>query len=75
MSKQSTIKKTVITALKGEYGFGPRPGDITIKSATDDRTAIDFRVGYSGHTYQFRSYINIPPASVWCGPGTITKVS
>lgn len=65
------LKKTAQSALKSEYGFFPKLGDITLLEAHGDRTYILFSV--FGHQYSFRSYDM--GHGVWVGSGTVTKES
>lgn len=68
-------KKTVIKALRNEYGFAPRPSDITLLEGSVDRTYIHFRIG--NNYYSFRSHVMHGSYDstwgVWCGKGTITR--
>lgn len=66
------IKKTAQAALRSEYGFKPSLNDIVLLEASDDRTHILFRV--KGHEYRFTSYL-FNDGSIWCGNGTIEKIS
>ena len=66
------IKKTAQAALDSEYGFKPALDKITLLEASDDRTYILFRV--RNHEYRFDSY-RFADGSVWCGSGTIEKLS
>lgn len=66
------LKKTVQVALESEYGFKPSLDAIILLEGSDDRTYIRFRV--REHEYTFNTY-KFSDGSVWCGKGTIEKVS
>ena len=69
------LKHIVSTALKSEYGFAPALNKIILLEAHGDGTYILSRVGV--HEYRFDSY-SFPVGSdstVWCGSGTIQKLS
>ena len=66
------LKKTAQVALESEYGFKPALDKIVLLEGSDDRTYILFRVG--SHEYRFNSY-KWADGSVWCGSGTIEKLS
>lgn len=66
------LKHTAQVALNSEYGFKPALDSIVLLEGSDDRTYIRFKV--RGHEYVFRSYL-FSDGSVWCGSGTIEKVS
>lgn len=69
---KNELRKTAQISLESEYGFKPALNDIVLLEGSDDRTYIRFRVHQ--HEYVFSSYL-FWDGSVWCGNGTIEKIS
>lgn len=72
---KAELLSIVVTALESEYGFKPKKSDITLLESSGDGTYILFRVRHK--EYRFDSYISHigDMESLWCGSGTIEKIS
>ena len=72
MVSKNLLKKTAQVALKSKYGFAPALSAIRLLEASDDRTYILFAV--DACEYRFSSH-KFSDGSIWCGQGTIEKLS
>lgn len=64
-TQKDNLKKTVIKALKIEYGFSPSTKEVILLEATGD-TYIMFEV--NGNQYQYNTDFGLR-----CGKGTINR--
>jgi hypothetical protein len=78
MTKQE-LRHIAREALNSEYGFSPKSSDIRLLEADDTGLYILFAV--KDHEYRFDSrYFPIGRGenqinTIWCGKGTIEKIS
>lgn len=76
MRTKTELKRIAQGALKSEYGFGPKLGEITLLEASGDGTYIRFTVHEVEYLFDSsRSFsADGTDLGVWVGAGTLKKI-